>query len=211
MARTTNPNHPTRESLIDTAVALLDGKCPDEITVEDILTVSGISTGSLYHHFGDLHNLVESAMIVRFSRGVDWSIDAIGNALRDSKDSRDFAARLHQITLDTQSPERSDIRAERIRAIAFATTSDRFRAALAPEQQRLTDGIAEVWQLCQERGLMTTNIDPRAGSLFIQAYTLGLILNEVSTDPVPFETWVALIDTVASNSLIGIPTTESAD
>ena len=205
MSRQRQANHPTRESLLKTTVALLDNKSPEQITVDDVLTESGISSGSLYHHFGDLNALIDAAMVVRFARGVDWSIDVLGQAMGQARDRKDLAARLHQVTLQTQSPERRDVRAERVRAIARATTSPRFREALAPEQTRLTNGIAEVWSGLQERGLVSESIDPQAGSLFIQAYTLGLVLNDVSDDPVPFESWVGMVDAVVDGTFIDLP------
>jgi hypothetical protein len=58
----------------------------------------------------------------------------------------------------------------------------------------------------QERGLVSESIDPQAGSLFIQAYTLGLVLNDVSDDPVPFEAWVGMVDAVVNGTFVGLPT-----
>ena len=204
VSRTGNPNHPTRAALLSATVDLLDHHAPDDISVGDVLSATGISSGSLYHHFGDLHNLVESAMVVRFARGVDWSIEVLGRAMREAKDSRDLAARLHHITLDTQSARRADVRGERIRAIALATTSERFRNALAPEQQRLTDGIAEVWRELQERGLVSDRLDPQAGALFIQAYTLGVVLNDITADPLTDAAWIGMIDAVVDQVFIGL-------
>ena len=177
---------------------------PEQIGVEDVLTASGISSGSLYHHFGDLDSLIDTAMVVRFARGVDWSIEVLSEAMGQARDRKDLAARLHHVTLQTQSPDRYDVRAERVRAIARATTSSRFREALAPEQSRLTIGVADVWSRLQKRGLVSPSIDPQAGSLFIQAYTLGLVLNDVSEDPIPFDAWVAVIDAVVSRILVDV-------
>ena len=41
--------HPTKETLIATVVAMLDEKALEDIRSEDVLEVSGISKGSLYH------------------------------------------------------------------------------------------------------------------------------------------------------------------
>lgn len=125
--------------------------------------------------------------------------------LEQAEDSRDLAARLHQVTLKTQSSGQADVRRERIQAIAHAAANERFRAALAPEQQRLTDGIAAVWRELQERGLISTRIDPQVGALFIQAYTLGVVLNDVTADPVTDDAWVAMIDAVVNEVFIGLP------
>ncbi|MFZ9750906.1 MAG: TetR/AcrR family transcriptional regulator, partial [Candidatus Nanopelagicales bacterium] len=65
------PPHPTRQKLIETTVSLLDTLRPAEITVEMILQQSGISKGSLYHHFEDVEELFEAAEISRFILSVD--------------------------------------------------------------------------------------------------------------------------------------------
>ena len=199
-----NSNHPTKAALLAAAVSFLDGRSPESITLNDVLSESGISSGSLYHHFGDLDNLIESAMVVRFARGVNWSIDVLSLALEQAKDSRDLAARLHQVTVNTQSQGQADVRKERIQSIAHATTNERFRDALAPEQQRLTDGIAEVWRKLQARELVSNRLDPRVGALFIQAYTLGVALNDITAGPVSDAAWIAMIDTVVDQVLIGL-------
>ena len=57
--------HPTKALLIATTVTLLDTKLPNEIAVDEILEASGISKGSLYHHFEDLGELLEIAQVER--------------------------------------------------------------------------------------------------------------------------------------------------
>ncbi len=57
--------HPTKTHLIETAVKLLDTQLPHEIAVDEILDKSGISKGSLYHHFEDLAELLEAAQVAR--------------------------------------------------------------------------------------------------------------------------------------------------
>ena len=61
--------HPTKTHLIETAVALLEEKMPHEIAVDEILEKSGISKGSLYHHFEDLAELLESVRQMKRGEG----------------------------------------------------------------------------------------------------------------------------------------------
>ena len=62
--------HPTKALLISTTVKLLDTKLPNEIAVDEILETSGISKGSLYHHFEDLSELLEVAQVERYAAWV---------------------------------------------------------------------------------------------------------------------------------------------
>ena len=55
--------HPTKAVLVRTVVELLDTQMPSEIHADNVLEISGISKGSLYHHFEDLGELVETAQV----------------------------------------------------------------------------------------------------------------------------------------------------
>ncbi len=56
-------SHPTKEELIQTVVVLLEGTTLNQITSEQVLAISGISRGSLYHHFEDFSELLELAQV----------------------------------------------------------------------------------------------------------------------------------------------------
>ena len=57
--------HPTKRALITTVLEQLKTLKPSEITSESVLDKSGISKGSLYHHFEDFDDLIETAQVIR--------------------------------------------------------------------------------------------------------------------------------------------------
>lgn len=59
--------HPTKIRLIETTAELLENQFPQDIQVDEILEKSGISKGSLYHHFEDLGELLEAAQVSRYA------------------------------------------------------------------------------------------------------------------------------------------------
>ena len=63
--------HPTKRLLVETVVAMLETKKPNEILAEEVLESSGVSKGSMYHHFEDLQELVETAQLMRYSKWID--------------------------------------------------------------------------------------------------------------------------------------------
>lgn len=195
-------SHPTREILIGTVVQLLDSRNSEDITVDEVLSESGISSGSLYHHFDDFNHLVEAALVIRVARTVDWSIESLTQEMTSATDAATLAAGLRRVTEAMQAPERAPLRFERVQTVALATINERFRLALAPEQQRLTEAIADLWRDLQERGLFNPNVDPYCGAVFVQAYTLGQILNDVAEMPMPRDSWVELITHIAERSFI---------
>ena len=49
--------HPTKAKLIETVVELLDQHPVEAITLDQILEMSKISKGSMYHHFADFDDI----------------------------------------------------------------------------------------------------------------------------------------------------------
>ena len=65
--------------------------------------------------------------------------------------------------------------------------------ALAPTQARLTGAIADLVREMQAKVFVSEDLDPAAVAVFIQAYSLGLIVNDVSNEPIDLEEWHAMI------------------
>lgn len=185
--------HPTRERLIDTVVVMLDGDHPDKINVDDVLLKSGISKGSLYHHFEDFNDLIESALVRRFSRTVDANIDAITALVAQATSQVEFLDGLHQVTIATQAQDRAPMRFERARALGMAGWNPRFQKVLGEEQRRLTEALTDLFREAQHKGWMNAQFDPHAAAVLIQAYTLGQVVNDIDDKPMSRDAWNALI------------------
>ncbi len=186
--------HPTRERLLLTTVELMDSENPEKVGVEMVLDKSGISKGSLYHHFEDFPALIEAALVYRFHRVVDTSIALIANTVATSTSREQFFAEMEKVTAITHSREMTAIRFERARALGHAGTSLRFKEALGIEQQRLTFAFADLVREAQNQGWITTDIDPHATAVFIQAYTIGKLIDEVTPEPMDEQQWLSLIN-----------------
>lgn len=199
MAKT---SHPTRDRLIDTMVELLDGSDPEHITADQVLSTSGVSKGSLYHHFEDFEDLLEAALIARFSVNVDATIDALSNIIA-TVNSRDEAIEaLRTLNVFNQAQSRSNFRLERARAAGLTYSSPRFHEALGAEQQRLTDAFTDLFKEAQNKNWMSTNLDARAAAVFIQAYTVGRVVDDIAPEKVDPDAWIDLIMTVIEKAIL---------
>lgn len=194
--------HPTKVKLLDTVVQLLDQHPVEAITLDQILEISKISKGSMYHHFHDFDELIEFAEVKRFSVYVDLSINKLNQAIMHSNSVAELREELHKVTVATQDPGLKILRLDRLKAIVRTAKSERFRKALGEEQQRLTDGIKENVELGQDRGMVRKDIDAAAISLLIQAYTLGRIVDDIVVEKVNPDAWIYLIDNIADMLLI---------
>lgn len=112
--------HPTKVALVNTVVALLEDRRADEITSEQVLELSSISKGSMYHHFVDFPALIDTARVVRYARWVDRSIELLTKAVTSAKTKEEFFAGLSEIIQITQSPTLRASRFERARILGLA-------------------------------------------------------------------------------------------
>jgi AcrR family transcriptional regulator len=185
--------HPTKVVLIKTVVEMMNTKQVTEITSEDVLKESGISKGSLYHHFEDFNDLLEHALIYRFTLSVDRSIEMLTQVLT-TKNREEFLEGIHQVTLNTQSVERLSQRKERVIALSAAALNPRMAKSLGREQERLTQALADLFREAKERGWGNPNIDPRTAAVLVQAYTLGKIVDDFTEEHLNHDDWIKVID-----------------
>ena len=188
--------HPTKTSLIECAADLLDKYRFDEITVEMVLDRSGISKGSLYHHFEDIYHLLEAAMIVRYASYVDSNIAALQALLSAAKTGEEFYLGLSQLSAITQGDGMKRARQERALTIGRAITSPRMSVLLQGEQQRLTDALVQLIKDAQARKLCNPEIEAHALAVLMQAWTLGKIVDDLSESPVDNDTYLTLVNRV---------------
>jgi hypothetical protein len=98
------------------------------------------------------------------------------------------------ITKATQRHDLSKFRLERARALANAEGNLRFQKALATETDRLTSLLEDLCREVIEKGWFRKDLNPRALAVFIQAYTLGKLVDDFSPNRVSEDEWNALID-----------------
>lgn len=195
--------HATHRALIDCGVELAREFGMYGFTVEQLLTTSGISKGSLYHHFEDFVDLVECVQVRIFTEYVELDISAIQRALDAATDRDKFMQLISAITRTAMQPQRAISRIQRARIISATQGRERFAARIGHEQKLLNDQMTRVISVGQERGWVKPHLDAHALSIFVQGYAFGLILNDVAEERVGPEELAAVIDSVIANFLIG--------
>lgn len=194
-------SHPTRIKLRDAVVGMMELTPPEDIHSEYVLRETGISRGSLYHHYEDFTDLLEDAMLYRFSAGVEASTAAIETIVETAGNREEFFSMLEGVTRATQARKRSDIRFDRARMLAMAQHNERFRRKLGTVQDRLTDALTESITMAQQKGWANPNFQARTLAVFIQAYTLGKIVDDVGEHPMDDSDWENLITVIADRAI----------
>ena len=192
-------NHPTKDKLIATTADLLKTLRPSEISSEMVLSNSGISKGSLYHHFEDLEHLIETALLQRYARWVSVTFEGITKILTQAKASNDLYLGLVELTKTSQDRALKGERFFRAEILTKADHSPRLASQLQLLQNQLTESLADLIREAQERGFFKKSLDAKSIAIFTQAYTLGKIIDDSSDDPVDPQQYANLINAVVKD------------
>jgi len=150
--------HPTAASLCKTVDQLLNEKNSDQITAEEVLDKSGISKGSLYHHFEDLSDLIETTLIIRYAYWIDLSIRSMSKLLESGKTTKLLKEGLFKVTYATQSDAMAKTRLERAQIVSLTQNNPRLLKKFTVETDRMTDSFEDLIREVIDRKLFKPNL-----------------------------------------------------
>lgn len=191
--------HLTKQRLIHETVKLLDEISHENLTITIVLEKAKVSKSSLYHFFEDFNELLGEALLERFRRSVLTGLTK--EAARNAKSQEDYLNALDEITALSQSRGRAAIRFERAQILGRAGKDEKFRSALGVIQQELTDALTEAFAIAQDKGFLNANFDPRTIAVFVQSYTLGKIVDDLTQTQMNDEDWNRFVGQVFRRTL----------
>ena len=194
---------PTVQAVLNATIQMLEDGGEAAVRLDEVLRVSGISRGSLYHHFGSREGLIEAARLAQFTRSVNEDIAVLRQAILDSPSKETLSKRLRVITEAVGSIERKHQRLFRISILASAYGRPTLERALGDEQKLVTNQIADLVSQSQERGWIRTDVNPRAVASFIQAYSLGRVLVDIDPDRASDDDWFDVVSIAVEHLLFG--------
>lgn len=188
--------HPTAATLVDTTVGLIEANGPQSVTIDQVLDTSGVSRGSLYHHFGDFPSLVDHALLTIFRRFTDAAVVALSAAFDGPDSVESFRDAIHTVHAMNNTPEAARDRGIRTWMVAQALVRPSLRALLATQQHAYNAALLSVIDRGQVRGWLRTDLDARSFALLVQAYSFGTSLDELTDDHVDRAAYTDLLDQV---------------
>lgn len=196
----------TRDRLVAAVIELSVDRPTDEVKVEEVLELTGISTGSLYHHFEDFGHLQEMAMVERYNELLKAGLVMVEAALDEATSFEDIQGRIAAAGIAYGKLNTPQSRFERARILAKAEHHERLREALSVAQQEVTDALTAMLSRAQKRNdWINPDIDPRALAVFMQSYTFGRLVDDLAVEPMKQEDWQILITTIFNQALLRDP------
>jgi AcrR family transcriptional regulator len=191
----------TKQNLIQATSELMDVHAIEEITAAMVLERADASKSSMYHFFEDFGDLLDETYVVRFGENVKESIVVIEKIIARSTTKEEFFVALDRLTASTQSRELASLRFRRARKLARSQYNEKFRKSLGALQQELTDSLTDAFQTAQDKGFLNKDFEARTGAGFIQASTLGRMVDDITTTHMNDADWQKLIGRIAREVL----------
>lgn len=199
------PEHPTRTALIETARRLLSTHALLNVTADMVLELSGISKGSLYHHFEDFEDLIGTAMVREFSDTVQRNIELSRDGLARCDSAESIQTLIRAIMRELRTPAMKRHRHDRVSLIAFCHGNPKLQQMLAAEQARLTGALTDLFAEAQDRGWISREFQPNAAAVLIQACGIGQIVDDITPEPLDDEAWFRILDALTARVLAQHP------
>jgi AcrR family transcriptional regulator len=192
----------TRERVLGVALEQLERGGEAAVRIDEIHARSGVSIGSIYHHFRDRDGVIAAAQHRRFSRYAEAEIASLADVVREARDREQFRAALVNLAKGSHSALRRGVRWGRLAVMASTVGREDLRDDVAHLQTQLTDGFQAHVAQGQARGFFRSDLDPRAIAAFVEAWSLGLALNDLDDRGIPEDVWLAVV-AVAIDALLG--------
>lgn len=179
--------------VIEATIKAIEAHGEASVRIDDILRETGISKGSLYHHFGGREGLIAAARVMQFSRFVAEDAQNIRETLTKTTTLEEFVAATSALVQTGNAAERERARHNRLSVIASSYGRPDLRESLALQQHSHTETIAEAVRYGQKMGWIRADIDARAVAVFVQGYNLARVLLDLDTEPVTTEDWEQVV------------------
>ena len=183
----------TPERILGVVVEMLAAGGEAAVRIDDVRDRSGVSIGSIYHHFGDRDGLIVAGQVRRFARFAEAEIAALSDIVQRAGDREEFRRAIRRLTLHTSSELRVAERWARVAVLGSTVGRPWLEEEIRRIQTRLTDEFQAHVAQGQARGFFRSDLDARAVALFVEAYSLGRALNDLDERAVSDGAWEQVV------------------
>lgn len=192
--------HPTRALIISAASEIMKKNLTASFHIDELLAATGLTRGAMYHHFKNVEEVIDSALAAIYVEGINQNIELVQQVLGSAttfEQFRDGVFKANQMYVNNELL--IVVRKLRAYAMAASATSGDLAITIAKEQQNLTNEYVAVIAAAQKQGWTRSDISPEALAVFIQAYSFGIIIDDISDTHISKKAWSRMIENFYEN------------
>jgi AcrR family transcriptional regulator len=190
---------------LDVVTLMLEEGGDASVRLAEVSKLSGVSVGSLYHHFKSRTGLIAAARERQFSRDLSYPGQLGANAYLAAETPADFIRVVDEMLMTSETPEAVAGRQHRFEMIGAASARPEELSGVIGLERDFLDAGEQIAIALQDRGWLREGIEPRAFALFLHSLSMVRVVRDLD-DVVSMEAWRM----VARESLAGMLTAVSS-
>ncbi|MFM6980372.1 MAG: TetR/AcrR family transcriptional regulator [Micrococcales bacterium] len=159
------------------------------VRIQEISAKTGVSIGSIYHHFGDRNGLIREALVYQFASNARADIQRVQNWISNIHSTKDLRDNYDRMVLFLNQHFENQSALERASIMGTMVARPELREALGKVQHELTESLAEAMQVLKERGMLKEFITPKTAATIMSGMLFGKVIAELDSEPVSDEDW----------------------
>lgn len=177
---------------LDTVAAMLQGGGEGCVRLVEISKRSGVSIGSLYHHFGSRSGLIAAARERQFARDRTYPGQIRAEAYIEATTPEEFVSVFEQSLRTSETPVAAEGRMHRFEMLgAAAARPTELPGVVELESDFLSRGEA-IGRALHDRGWLKEGVEPRAVAIFLHTLSMARVVRDLD-GLVSEEAWRALV------------------
>ncbi|MEY3806962.1 MAG: hypothetical protein RIR69_1774 [Actinomycetota bacterium] len=191
----------TSRRVLDIATQELETHGPANFNLDRVLATSGVSRGSVYHHFGNRDGLIMAVELHRLQRNLQANDLALREVLAQVSTPEEAYAILEAGLAVAASEQQRATRLDRFASFAASKHAPAIRLGLRELQQKAEREFSITLRMAKDKGFIDP-VEPIEGTAnFIQGFLLGRMVVDVLDSPESDQQWHVIAATVLKSLL----------
>lgn len=159
------------------------------VRIQEISSKTGVSIGSIYHHFTDRDGLIREALVSEFASNAREDIERVRNWIAGIHTTADLRSNYERMLQFLDQHFENQTALERASILGTMTARPELREALSEVQHELTESLTEAMQVLKDRGILKEFITPKAAATLMSGMLFGKVIAELDSEPIANEDW----------------------
>ncbi len=180
----------TIDALILETAKAMDTDGESGVRIQDISQATGVSIGSIYHHFGDRDGLIRATLVHQFAEQIRADVPRVKEFMESIHSTAELTAQFDRMGRFAKNHFANQSALSRAAVLGHTIGRPKLLSELTEVQGELTESTSEVMQLLQDRGILKPELNPRAAAVFILGMLFGRAIAELDNHAVSEDEWI---------------------
>lgn len=159
------------------------------VRIQEISAQTGISIGSIYHHFQDRDGLIRATYAYNYARVMEHDLPLVKHFMDKISSREQLIEREPEMVEFLHRHFKNQSALDRAAIVGTSAGRPLMQSELSRVQHGLNEGATEVMNIAAEHGILKEHLNPRAAAMVVLGLLLGRAVAELDTEPVSDDDW----------------------